>query len=422
MRFNKKTAAICAFALGVTILAGSAFADTMIGSGFNSLKNSVKATTAKLTDDVDNFNVNFTVNAKVDNKIFAESIANKKYDIASQAEETSERNLRKGEVREYYLYRDENQTIYKNFDDGSYNVYEKRKKNNDNAKLIEDPFEEERVKDLEKVLDAFVGSLEDVIQVEESGGKKMYTGNLSESQMPSLVNAITSFAFKYSILDEWNAKNMDVPYPKSNIYLINASGKAIENEEGIVESGIFTASISAQDEKGVEHIYSLDFSIDIKDINNTVVKAPNFDGQKVTYNKENYEFNSKHIGKYKNDIVIDGGSSFEKVGERFIEITSVEGDNVKGKYYEVYNEGYEAEVVRSFDFYSDNKESTNLIIVHYKNDTGEDEKGILEQSTIQNIRALFNADIDIQEDGSGYSYSNTPFEKGFDENFIRIFE
>ncbi len=311
MRFSKKTATICAFALGITILTGSALADTMLGSGFHSLKNSIKTTMTKLTSDVDNFSANIIVSAKIDGKVIAETTNNIKLDVANQAKETSERIVNKGEVTEYYSYSDENQNIYKNRDDGSYNVIEKRKNNNDKSKIIEDPFEDEQTRDAEKILDAFIGSLQDVIQIEESGGKKMYTGNISETQIPPLVNAISSFVFKYSLLDEKNAERLDVPYPKSNIYLLNASGKAIENEEGIIESGIFTASISAQDSQGIEHVYSLDFSIDIKDIDSTVVEAPNLEGKKVTYSKEGYEFDSKYIGKYKNDIVKEEGSSFE---------------------------------------------------------------------------------------------------------------
>ena len=417
MRFSKKTATICAFVLGVTILAGSAFADTMLGSGFHSLKNSIKTTMTKLTSDVDNFSVNIIVSAKIDGKVFSESNNNVKYDITNKAEETSERIVKKGEITEYYWYRDDNQSIYKNFKDDSYNVIEKPKYNNDNRKIIENPLENEQAKDAEKILDAFVGSLQDVIQVEESGGKKMYTGNLSETQIPPLVNALSSFVFKYNILDERNANRLDVPYPKSNIYLINASGKAIENKEGIIESGIFTASISAQDSEGIEHIYSLDFSIDIKDINKTVVKAPNLDGQKVTYSKEGFEFDSKFIGKYKNDIVVTEDNSFAKVGERFIEIISVEDGNVKGKYYEVYNEGHDADNVRSFDFYSNYDESASFTIIHYTNHKGENKTGIIHRTGSQNIRVLFNAII--EEDKSGYSSNN---EDEFDSTFVRIFE
>ncbi len=416
MKFSKKTATICAFILGATLLTTSAFADIVLGSGYNSLKDSVKTTTAKLANEVDNFSVDVMISAKVDGMTFTEETGNMKYDILNQAKETNSTSLRNGKVSEYHEYRDSKQTIYKNFDDGSYNVVEKTRHND--RKLFENPFEEEQVKDAEKILDALVGSLQDVIQVEESAGKKMYMGNLLETQIPSVVNAISSFVFKYSILDEWSADRLDVPYPKSNIYLVNASGKAIENEEGIIESGIFTASVSAQDSNGVEHIYSLEFSIDIKDINDTVVSAPNLDGQEVTYSKEGYEFDSRHIGKYKSDIVKEEGNSFEKVGERFVEITSVEDGNIEGRYYEVYNEGYEADIVRSFDFYSNYDESNYHTTINYTNEKGENKVGVLHRSNLQNIYIVLDVTIDSENGG----YSSTSYGDGFDNNFIRIFE
>lgn len=418
MRFSKKTATICSFVFGAMILATSAFADIMLGSGYYSLKNAVKTTIGKVTSEVDNFSADTMISLKIDGKVFAESTSNAKFDIKNKAKESIDKNFKKGEVRENYWYSDENQRIYKKFDDGSYEVIEKRKNKNETSRIIENPFEDEQVKDAEKVLDAFVGSLQDAIQVEESAGKKMYVGNLSETQIPSVVNAVSSFLFKYSILDEWDAKRLDVPHPKSNIYLTNASGKAVENEDGIIESGIFTASISAQDSKGIEHIYALDFSMDIKDVNSTVVKAPNLNGQKVTYSKEGFEFDSKYIGKYKNDIVKEKGNSFKKIGERLVEITSVENGNIKGKYYEAYNEGYEADTVRSFDFYSNDDESINFTIIHYTDDKGEKKKGIIHRTGSQNIRVSFNVTID--EDNGGYTYSNN--EDGFDDTFIRIFE
>lgn len=417
MRFSKKTATIYAFILGATILAGSAFADTMLSSGYHSLKNSMKTTMTKLTGDVDNFSANIIVSTKIDGKVISESTNNVKYDIVNKVEETKEKISKKGEINQYFRYSDENKIIYKNYKNDSYNVIEKRKNKNDDIKIIENPFEDEQAKDAEKILDAFVGSLQDIIQVEESSGKKMYTGNLSETQIPPLANAIASFVFKYSILDERNANRLDVPYPKSNIYLINAWGKAIENKDGIIESGIFTASISAHDSEGIEHIYSLDFSIDIKDINNTELKAPNLNGQKVTYSKDGFEFDNKYIGKYKNDIVKEEDNSFVKIGERFVEITSVVDGNIKGKYYEVYNEGHNAENVRSFDFYSNYDESTHYTIIHYTNDKSENKTGIIYRTGSQNINVSFN--VIIEEDKSGYSSNN---EDGFESTFVRIFE
>ncbi|MEL7648433.1 MAG: hypothetical protein AAGU76_10090 [Sedimentibacter sp.] len=417
MKYSKKTAAACAFVLGAAILTVTAFADTVLGSGFNSLKDSVKTTMTKLTGEVDNFTADMIVSVKVDDKVISETINTIKVDVKNQAEEMNERTLNKGEITESYRYNDGNQSIYKNTETDSYTVVEKRK-NNADSKIVENPFEEEQVKDAEKILDAFVGNLQDIIQLEESGGKKMYIGNLSDTQIPPLANAISSFAFKYAILDEWNAKRLNIPSPKSNIYLVNASGKAVENEDGIIESGIFTASISAKDNEGIEYIYSLDFSIDIKDINSTVVAAPDLDGQNVTYSKEGYQFDSKFIGKYKNDIVKIKGSSFEKVGERFIEITSVEDGNIKGKYYEVYNEGYKAENIRNFDFYSNYDESIYFTKLHYLDENGEKKTGIIHQNGQQNINVSF--DVEIDEENGGYSYSN--YDDEFDSNFVRIFE
>lgn len=418
MKFNKKNATIAAFALGATILVTSAFADTMLGSGYNSLKSATKTTMAKLSKEVDSFSANATITFKMDGNIIEESSSNGKFDIVNNAKESEDSNFRKGELRESYWYSDKEKRIYKN-NDGSYNVIERQNIKGENEEVVQNPFEDEQVRDMEKILDAFVGNLQDAIQVEEAGGKKIYIGNLTETQIPSMVNAISSFAFKYGILDQWQAKHLGIPHPKSEIYLVNAMGKAIQDEDGIIESGIFTASISAQDENGVEHIYSLEFSMDIKDINSTVVKAPDLEGKKVTYSKEGFEFEDKYIEKYKNDIVIEKDNSFEKVGERFIEINSIENGNLKGKYYEVYKEGYEADDIRNFDFYSnDDDHRYSFVVIQYTDNNGEKKKGVIDKNDLQNINISFDAEID--EEKGGYSYTHNV--DGFNNTFIRIFE
>lgn len=417
MKINKKTATILAFVLGALILATSAFADIMLGSGYYNLKNSLKTTMSELTNEVDSFSVELIASVKVDGNTFVESIDNSKYDIAAQAKETSGSYLNEGKVRENYSYNDKNQTIFKNYKDGSYEVIEKGKSSKDRG-IFENPFEDEQVMDAEKIMDALVGSLENVIQIEESGNKKMYIGDIKDSEIPPLVNAISSFALKYSIFDENTAKRLDIPSPKSNVYVKEASGKAIENEDGILESGIFTASISAEDSKGIEHIYTVEFSIDIKDINSTVVKAPNLDGQKVTYSKDGFEFDSKHIGKYKNNIVIEEGNSFVKIGERILEITSVASGNVKGRYYEVYNEGLEPDLINEFDFTSNYDDSSFYITLNYTNNKGEKKKGVIHRSNLYDI--YLDLDVTFNEDGNGYSSDN--YDRNFNGEFVRVFE
>lgn len=416
MQFNKKSTVLGVFLLGAIIFATSAFADILLGSGYFSLKDSAKATMTTLANDADNFSIDVSASIKVDGKPFTEFSNNLKYDNINQARESNEISKEKGELRKSYVFNDRSRNIYKNFEDDSYSVVEKLKSKKDN-KIFENPFEDEHVNDAEKIMDAFVGSLKDVIQIDEINGNKIYVGNISDSEVPPLINAVSSFAMKYSIFNEREAKRLDIPYPKSNIYVIDASGKAIENEDGILESGIFTASMSADDNNGKQHIYSVEFSIDIKDVNSTSVSAPDLDGKKVTYSKEGFEFDSKFVGKYKNDIIKVTENSFVKQGERIIEINSVDGGIIKGRYYELYNEGHEADEIRSFKFSSKYNESSYYTIIDYI-ENSEKKTGVIHRTSLQNINVSF--DVIFEEDYNGYSYQN--YEDNFDSNFIRVFE
>ncbi|NLL81983.1 MAG: hypothetical protein GX231_06725 [Tissierellia bacterium] len=418
MKFNKKSKIFGMFVLGAVLLLTSAFADIALGSGYYNLKTSIKTTAAELTDGVDNFSVDLIATAKVDGKVFAESISNIKYDINKQAIEISGTDLQKGKTIENYSYHDENQRIYKNFEDGSYSVIERHKSRKNDHKIIENPFEEEQAIDAETIMDALVGGLENLIQIEETDNKKIYIGNISDKEIPSLVNAISSFVFKYSLLDEWTVERLNIPSPKSNIYVKEASGKAIENEEGILESSIFTASMSAKDSKGIEHIYTVEFSIDIKDINSTLVSAPNLDGKEVNYTKEGYEFDEKFIGQYKSNIVEVEGNSFVKRGERIIEITSVANGNLKGSYYEVYDDGYETNSLGSFEFSSNYDESEHYTIINYRNSKGEMKQGVMHRSNMQDLYVSFGVEID----GDGRGYRSDISDDSFTSEFVRVFE
>lgn len=417
MKFNKKSTMFGVFILGAMILLTSGFADAALGSGYQNLKNSLKTTTAKLTDDVNNFSVDFTATIKVDGKTYLEETNNTKFDVKNQAMETRTIELQKGNHLENYSYSDKKQYIYKDAEDGSYYVQEKLKSNKDTS-IITNPFEEEEFKDLEKIVDAVVGSLENVIQVEQSGNKKMYIGSVGDSEVPSLINAISSFVFKYSIFDEHTAETLKIPSPKSNITIKEASGKAVENKDGIVESGIFSISMAAKDAKGVEHVYTLDLSMAIKNINKTSVAAPNLDGQKVTYSKEGFAFDEKHIGKYSNNIVEVKDNSFVKIGERFVEISSVKDGRIKGKYYEVYNKEHKANKAKSFEFSSNSDESEFYTIINYTDSDGKKKQGTIDPSNLQDIHVVF--DIEFSEDGDGYS--QTEYDENFNNEFIRVFE
>ena len=200
MRIGKKTTALLAFSIGAVVFATSAMADMAIGSGYNSLKNAAKETMAKLTKDVDNFQADVKMSMKLDGNEFENESAATKIDMAGKRQESQTVSLQDdGTTYSSYNYSDAEMSVYKTDDMEKYNVY-KREFEADSYTAMENPFEDEVAADVEKVVDAFVGNLKDIIQLEELDGKKMYVGNLTETQVPTLANALLSFAVKYSVM------------------------------------------------------------------------------------------------------------------------------------------------------------------------------------------------------------------------------
>lgn len=420
MKMNKKVTAICAFVIGATIFTTAAFADVIVGSGYNGLKNAVKTTTAKLSNEVESFTLDANVTVKVDGETCFEAGDTARYDVANQRLEERNYSSSKEENTEDFYYRDN--TKYITMDEGgSYYVNKfEIEQTSDDEPFISDPFEDEMAEDMEKVLDAFVGNLKDIVQVEEQDGKKMYMGNLSESQMPTLVNAVSSFVLKYSFFDDRQAEEMGFPALVSDIYLKEVNGKAIENQDGILESAIGSVLVSGADKNGTEHIIGFDVSISISEINQTTVEEPNLEGKEVNYSTVSYgpRFDQKYIGTYKNDIVKEQDEQFVKIGERVLEITSVEGDKITGKYYETYTQDA-PESVPSFDLVGTIEKNGNVKVSYTEGDKANN--GIIDFSYGSNdmyLNLRFEQNVTFDYDGMSYS---TDRENGYNDTFIRQF-
>lgn len=418
MSIGKRSTAFVAIAMGAVILTTSAFADFMLGSGYHSLKSAAKITMAKLSDEVDSFSADASVTIKVDDEVYIEHSASSKWDITNNAKETNSVNIENGKREEYYYYSDNEKSISKSFESDTYHVCKRSDNSKEEYKVFENPFDEEEFADAEKILDAFVGSLQDAIEVEESGDKKMYIGNLSDVQIPALVNAVTSYGLKYAILDERNTKELKIPRPKENIYVKEVSGKAIENSDGIIENLIGFATITGTDEKGIEHIYSIEFYMEIKDINCTTVVAPDLTGQNVDYSTNNggFSFDEKYVGVYKNNIVKIEGDTFVKQGERILEITSIDENVITGRYYEEYKDGYTPDEALAFEFSAELSYKYGMASFAYT-ENGEEKTCAIYQTGKQNLEMVH--DIILHEDG-GWSSQN--YSDDFDGNFVRVFE
>jgi hypothetical protein len=411
MKLNKKATAGMAFVLGAALLATSAFADVILGSGYNGLKNSVKTTMQKLSTEVENFTVDLAVSIAMDDKVLEHHTQTSKYDMQKNASENISEDNMGGKITNRYSYSDMEKTISRNPEDDTYYVYENGRNQNSKT-ILDNPFEEEQAADIEKIVDAFVGSLSDVIQVVENDGKKMYTGNLSDAQVPPVWNALASYFVKYGVIDSLERNADGLKLPKNEIYVLSASGKAIENENGIIEELVGKLSLSGKLPDGTVHTYNAEMSITIKDINETVVTVPNLDGADVEYHQSYDSFGAKYIGKYKNDIVEEQKDAYVKLGERYLEITSTENDTVTGRYYEVYNDGTQGE---DFAFTAALRDNFHDYVMDYTDKDGNAKTGVIGRSGYQNLHVA----LDVSMEKNGYRYNGN---NDYDSSFIRVFE
>lgn len=416
MKFSKKGTALCAFVVGAAVFTTTALADVIIGSGYNQLKESTKATFAKLIKDTDNFTSHANFSMKADGNVIQQATATQKYDMANKKIETeSLESDTAGKTSSYYNYSDKDKYISRYIDpDSSEEVYHVTQKDEtDNEPILENPFEEDMVKDAENVVDAFVGNLKDIVQVAEADGKKMYTANLTESQVPATVNALSSFALKYSLMDGRNEQG--IPNLASDIYVKDAGAKVIENQNGLIESAVGSINFVGKDKNGTERSFSLEISIDITDVGATTVAEPDLTGKKVEYNTAGgSSFDEKYIGTYKSDIVTKEDNRFVKIGERVLNITSVTDQGLAGNYSENYVEGRAPAQTMAFEFTGNADKRYDCKFV-YTDEDGNQKNGVI-YSTGRNSQNL-HVEIDVTFRENGYQ-SNSDF----NGEFIRVFD
>ncbi|MEA4902060.1 hypothetical protein [Desulfitobacterium sp.] len=355
MKMKKKTTMILSFALGGMIFATTALADIASKDGYDQFKDTIKYTAEQCSETLDTYTVDSSFVLKDNGKILSSENQIAKIDIRRNAQEnTSTREDIVNGKSMYLTYSDPTIMIRQNSSDPIFYVteYTKPRKND----TVKNPFKEDRVEDAEKVIDAFVGSLRDqVIVKENTDGTKNFTGTISEVQIPTVVNAIASYALKQETAN--NSSQVMMPLAK-DIYIKEVHGIANVNTDGLLEDILGTATIVGLDKEGNSHEITLEALIKFSDINSTVVTKPDLTGQKVkkqviTADSDGFQSISnpeKFIGRFNNDIIIEDKGKYVKIGERIIEITEIDSNHVAGKYYEKYKPGFEDKAVQKEEF------------------------------------------------------------------------
>ncbi|WP_202080443.1 hypothetical protein [Caldalkalibacillus salinus] len=425
MKFKKSTLTVLSFTVGACMFVSTAFADMALGTGYDRLKHTVKGTAAQMEEDLDNYTIEMLVTLKDNDQTLFESSIYHKIDNENQAsEETSVTQYSNGETTRHYRYYDQEMSVWKNNTDDRYYVteYDDDFDRGNRKNIFTNPFNEDGAAEMEKIADAVVGNLKDYVQFEDTpDGGRAYSGHLSEAQVPALINAVSSFGVKQMINDQRHMeRNRNLPEITSDIFVKNVTGTAIENEAGLLENLTGQVVLSGQDDSGAQHELSLDVVFKLSDIGNTTFTAPDLTSEDVErVSHDSFGFNSKHVGTYKNDIVIEKDGAFVKIGERTLEITSVEDKTVTGKYYETVKPEYESDYPQTpYDFtFEYVQESEHMSFFTYQNANGEEEQGSLHPSDKGQV--YLDLGIEVTGENSYHSGMNHEY---FNGQFNRVFE
>lgn len=421
MKISKKAIPVAAFALGACLFVSTAFADMMIGTGYDGLKSSLKQTAAQMEDGLDNYTIEAMFTLEANGRVLDQSSSVQKIDtIKNASENRSTSQNASGKSTSHYSYSDPKYSVWKSGEEEKYFVTEYP----DNweygkEKRFTNPFTQEGAPEIERIVDALVGNLRDQVQGEErSDGGVAYVGTLTEAQVPAVVNAIVSFAVKQSISDQrqFTDEANRLPNLTSDVFVKRISGAAYENEQGLLESLTGEAVLSGKDENGAQHDITATVVFRLSDVGTTTVEVPDLQGANVEKVARS-GFSSMYVGTYRNDIVLEENGEFVKIGERKLEISSVDGDTVAGKLTEYVKPEYAAKYgdVYDFDFVYE-AGSFRMSTFTYTNAKGEQEHGMISPSG--NAKLYLDLNIEVIDESS-YRHNSHPY---FNGEFYRVFE
>jgi hypothetical protein len=419
MKLSKKAMTVLSFAVGACVFVTTAFADMALGSGYDQLKATAKHTAAQMEKGLNSYTVEALMTLKNKDEIAFQVSTVQRFDTDKSMADSTMTDNSNGKTTSHYEYSDRELSIWKNDSDETYYVSERLVQGQEHQSF-RSPFQEEGAEEIEKIFDAIVGNLKDYVHVEEnSEGGRSYSGSLSEVQVPALVNAVTSFGIKQMIHDQSrNVENSKLPELKSDIYVKKVIGTATESSKGLLEQLTGEVIVSGKDAAGVPHELSLSAVVQLSNVNSTTVEKPDLEGKKVEKMVHTNGFGSKYVGEYKNNIIIEKDGQFVKIGERTLEISSVDNDKVTGTFVESVKPEYASEYtdLYHFTFAFDPDQSKSMSFFTYTNAKGEEEKGQLHVSGFGKIY------VDLGIDITGEHSYQSNVKPNFDGEFYRVFE
>ncbi|WP_134685743.1 hypothetical protein [Brevibacillus migulae] len=272
--------------LGVAMLITSGFSASASNTGYEAYKQAWKQTKAAASIAGD---AHVTVNDN-EEKVLDVTSAFKKdngKDLSSAAIQVDNDKQKHA----LHVYRQDGKIIVKHSGSDMYHVMERQ-----GPRWGQNEHDPELAKDMENVLDVLAGNLRSEVMLKnQENGKKHVSLHLSDSQIPTAVNAIGSLIIK-NASQHTGADNhrhqgvksiapadmkVDFPQLTDNIRMQEVNLDAIINADDYIENQKAEIRIVGQDASGEEHQVTVAFDVDLSGLNHTVIEPVQLEGKQV---------------------------------------------------------------------------------------------------------------------------------------------
>ena len=297
---NKKIIATgLSIAIGSTMLITTAFANTTSTSGYDAYKSAIKKTlTAK------NFTESATITLKDNGNVIASGDNTAKLGIDNKTASVSATINAGGQTNTIESYKQDGKSIFKSSDSPVYNVMNEGQRKNNITQ--QEGINATKLKDGEMLLDALVGNLQNYVTLDnKTDGTKDVSVQLSDSQLPAVVNAAASIVVKNAANGEDRihqengetalAKNVLQSMPKlvDNIRVDNVSMQAQIDKDNNIVNQVIDVTVSGKDANGTDHTITADINMNLSQFNNTTPDKIDLTGKQVNTLASHKEYGEK---------------------------------------------------------------------------------------------------------------------------------
>lgn len=211
-----------------------------------------------------------------------------------------------GSEQSIQFYKQADGTVLKSSASDVYYVTQEGKQRKESSKK---PENEAMSQQVETVIDALVGNLKDYVTVDnKADGSKAVSVELTNSQLPAVVNAIAPIAIKQATSEHKRDKanndtqskpipfnehtlNANVPQLTQDIKIDKVAIKADINAANYIEHQQADITVSGKDANGAAHVLTLHLNADLSNYNQTTPDTVDLTGKQVQTMKQDSRHN-----------------------------------------------------------------------------------------------------------------------------------